>query len=72
MTGGIAAFHGPAVSPSCGYCLKASMTGRVGWFGLVHPLLPVSGIRTGFDPLPSRERDSVGWFYRRPALWILP
>ena len=46
-----------------GYCLKASMTDlAVGCVVLFHPLLPVSGTRTGFDPLPSRERDSVGWF----------
>ena len=43
-----------------------------------HPLLPVSGTGTGFDPLPSRERGSVGCFVlllphvtRRPCGYCL-
>ena len=40
---------------------------------LVHPLLPVSGTRTGFDPLPSRERGilSVGFTVALPCGYCL-
>ena len=42
----------------------------VTWVG-IHPLLPVSGTGTGFDPLPSRERLFCLVHPRHtPPLWI--
>ena len=50
---GVVLFTRVTLSP-CGYCLKASMTGRGGWYCLVSP--------SPLIPLPSRERGilSVG------------